>query len=221
MTDIDGHSFALAGGSALEMFYLNHRFSRDLDFFTRRYNGNEIEEIVGLLKKKLGYPVSKDIEIMTPHHARAVFYMLDALGLERPLKIDFIEEVLVSNPRVNMFKGLPVYRVEDIYYHKIFTIAGIRDATNGAGKYIFTGRDEPRDALDIYYLSRKVRPLHEFLEEIPDLQQRMFVAWARTYSRMDMKLGVLDLDIYDKKFDVREMIKHIDDEVEEFMRGIL
>ena len=54
MADIDGHLFALAGGSALEIFYLNHRFSRDLDFFTRRYDGNEIEEIVGLLKKKLG-----------------------------------------------------------------------------------------------------------------------------------------------------------------------
>jgi predicted nucleotidyltransferase component of viral defense system len=27
-------SFALSGGTALELFYLKHRFSRDLDFFS-------------------------------------------------------------------------------------------------------------------------------------------------------------------------------------------
>jgi len=221
VSGIRGHSFALAGGSALEMFYLKHRFSRDLDFFTRHFNESEIDKITVELKKKLRCPVSKEGEFITRQHARVMFYMVAAKGLERPLKIDFVEDVLTPNPRIKKFKGLSVYESKEIYYHKIFSIAGSYQDTDATGKIIFTGRDEPRDAVDVYYLSRKVQLLHEFLEGIPSLQQRMFVTWTRAYSRMDMKLAVLDLDIYDKKFNVRKMIKHVDDEVEKFIRGVL
>ena len=43
-------SFALCGGTALELYYLKHRFSVDLDFFSPKYNISEIEEIVSEFK---------------------------------------------------------------------------------------------------------------------------------------------------------------------------
>lgn len=39
-------TFALSGGTALELFYLKHRFSRDLGFFSPRYNTKEIETLI-------------------------------------------------------------------------------------------------------------------------------------------------------------------------------
>ena len=33
-----GFGFALAGGTALERYYLHHRFSRDLDFFSTAFD---------------------------------------------------------------------------------------------------------------------------------------------------------------------------------------
>ena len=44
-------SFALAGGTALELYYLKHRFSVDLDFFSPRYTNREVSLIVSRLKK--------------------------------------------------------------------------------------------------------------------------------------------------------------------------
>jgi predicted nucleotidyltransferase component of viral defense system len=218
---IDKHSFALAGGTALERYYFKHRFSRDLDFFTKRFDLTEIERITGIISRELNCQISKDAEFFTDLHAQVIFYMLKCEDMERPLKIDFVEDVVSSSPRIITFKDLPVYAAEEIYYQKIFTIAGTHEATDITGRSIFTGRNKARDAVDLYYLSRKIKPLHLYLKEFPRAQQRMFVRWARTYSRMDMKLAVLDLDIYDRKFDVRKMIKYIDDEIDQFIGEII
>ncbi len=218
---IDELSFSLAGGIALEIFYLHHRFSRDLDFFANRYDPDEIEKIVAGLRRDLGCQILKKMEFATPQNARVVFYHLEADGLELPLRIDFVEEVLLADPGIKIFNGLRVYDVEEIYSHKVFTISGSREDTDAVGRVLFSGRNQPRDAVDIYYLSKKVKPLHKFLSEVPRGQQHSFVRWAKTYSRMDMKLGVLDLEIYDQKFSAREMIKHIDNEIDKFVGGII
>lgn len=221
ITGIDNHSFALAGGTALERYYLKHRFSRDLDFFTKSFDLIEIERIVKTIGRELNCPILKDAEFLTELHAKVIFYMLERDDLERPLKIDFVEDVISPSPRIKIFKGLPVYAAEEIYYQKIFAIAGTHEEIDITGRSIFTGRNKARDAVDVYYLSRKIQPLHIYLKEFPRSQQRMFVRWARTYSRMDMKLAVLDLDLYDRKFDVRKMIKYIDDEIDKFIREII
>ena len=44
-------NFALAGGTALELYYLNHRFSADLDFFSSTYDTAEIHALVCAFKK--------------------------------------------------------------------------------------------------------------------------------------------------------------------------
>ena len=149
-----------------------------------------------------------------------IFYSLSSGGLKRPLKIDFVEEVLIEKPRIRRMGGPSVYDVGDIYFHKIAAIAGSGERRDSTGRTVATGRNEPRDAFDIFVLSEKIRRLHLFLATVPRVYQRGFVQWARTYSRTDLKIAILDLDIYLDDFDVREMIAHIDAEVKEFIRGI-
>ena len=43
--------FALAGGTALEVYYLCHHFSRDLDFFSPRYDIAIIDDIAKRIER--------------------------------------------------------------------------------------------------------------------------------------------------------------------------
>ena len=44
--------FYLVGGTALSKFYFHHRESYDLDFFTRKFDSNQILGIVETITKK-------------------------------------------------------------------------------------------------------------------------------------------------------------------------
>jgi len=218
---IKDHPFALVGGSALEIYYLHHRFSRDLDFFARDFTIKRVEQLLSEIKKSIPCTIEKGSRFLTERKAQVAYYLLNAVGLKDPLDLHFVEDVILKHPRIVMCEGLPVYSVEDIYYLKILAVSGLHAELDAIGRIKPTGRNAPRDAVDIYYLSRKIRPLHLFLQKVPRYQQHMFIRWARTYSRLDMKLHVLDLEVYDPHFDVRDMIKHMDDEINQFMKGVL
>ena len=215
-------SFALSGGSALELYYLKHRFSVDLDFFSPKYNPAEINGLISEFRKCSGSRIKLESEFVAGGRAKVRFYTVPIKGSGRPLKIDFVEDVLFAAPKIKRFGGVPVYSVEHIYFQKIVAVAGIRPGEDNTGRQIMEGgRREVRDAFDIYMLSKKIRPLHIFLQEIPRQLQRGIVQWYRTFSREEIKLGLLDLDIYDDKFDAKEMIIYLDSEIREFVKGLL
>ncbi len=85
------------------------------------------------------------------------------------------------------------------------------------GREVPAGRKEARDIIDVYYLSKKIMPLHNFLKTINRQYQRGMVQWYRSYSRQDVKIDILDLDLYDKNFDVSSMIAYLDNEIKIFM----
>ena len=90
---------------------------------------------------------------------------------------------------------------------------------DGFGKQIATGRNEARDVFDVYMLSKQIKPLHIFIKNLPRGQQRGMVQWWRSFSRLDLKIGVMDLDIYQKKFNSLDMLNHIDNEIKKFIGG--
>lgn len=215
-------SFALSGGSALELYYLKHRFSVDLDFFSPKYNITEIEDLVSEFRKCSNGKIKLETEFVTSGLARVRFYTMPVKDSTRPLKIDFVEDVLFESPRIKRFDGVPVYDVEHIYFQKIAAIAGTRQRKDSLGRPVIEwGRQEARDAFDIYLLSKKIRPLHVFLQEVPRQMQRGAVQWYRTFSRGEIKLGLMDLDIYDNKFDAKKMIIYLESEIKEFIRQVL
>ena len=89
------------------------------------------------------------------------------------------------------------------------------------GREAATGRSEARDVFDVYYLSKKIEPLHKFIKKIDHQYQRGIVQWHRSYSRQEIKFGLHDLDVYDKKFDVSEMIRYLDNEIKKFIHEVM
>ena len=210
-------SFALAGGTALELYYLKHRFSRDLDFFSPQYESEEIDALAQKLGETANAPLRLESELVASNKARVRFYTVKIKGALAPLKIDFIEDVFLKNPEIVKFDNLPVYSAKNIYFQKIIALTGSFLIKDEIGREIPAGRKEPMDAVDIYYLSKKITPLHKFLKTVDRQYQRGIIQWYRSYSRQDIKLGVLDLDLYDEIFDVSEMISYLDNEIKEFM----
>ena len=215
-------SFALSGGTALELYYLKHRFSADLDFFSPKYDIREIERLVSKFEKCSNGKIKLESEFITNGQAKVRFYTMPIKGSNRPLKIDFVEDMLFKTPVIKKVKGIPVYSIDHIYFQKIVAIAGIRPAKDNTGREILRGgRREARDAFDIYMLSKKIRPLHIFLQGIPRQLQRGMIQWYRTFSRQELKLGLLDLDIYEDKFDAKEMITYLESEIKKFIKQVI
>ena len=212
-------SFALAGGTALELYYLHHRFSVDLDFFSTRYNNQEINKIILELKKDFkGIKLESELQILGK--AKVRFYSIP-IKANRQLKVDFVEDVISNRPKISNFGGIPVYSVEDLYIHKIVAITGMRQDEDQVGRKIMRGRKQARDVFDIYMLSKKIKPLHIFMKKISASLQRGMVHWYRSFSRQDLKLSLLDLDIYDKKFNAREMVIYLEKEIKTFISEVL
>ncbi len=210
--------FALSGGTALELFYLHHRFSADLDFFSPVYDVSEIDDLVQSFKSSLGCDVKLEQELFAPGKARLRFYTVLFKKRDKVLKIDFIEDVIFDRPQIKRFEGIPVYSVKNIYLQKIYAATGIIPQLDEVGRVVFEGRKEARDVFDIYMLSKKIKPLHLLLKNLPPVLQRGVIHWYRSFSRQDLKLSLLDLDIYDKKFDSTQMIIHLENEIKKFIK---
>lgn len=214
-------NFALSGGTALELYYLHHRFSADLDLFSPEYDIKEIEKLVSEFKKATGNSIKFHTEFIAPNRAHVRFYEVAIRGYDRPLKIDFVQDVVFKSPSIKKFKGVPVYSIENIYLQKVLAITGGALGQNEIGREITQGRRQTRDVFDIYVLSKKIQPLHKFLKELPMQHQRGMVHWYQTFSRQDLKLDLLDLDIYDKNFSSRDMIIYLEDEIKKLIKQVL
>lgn len=210
-------SFALAGGTALELYYLKHRFSFDLDFFSVDYNEKEIEKIINSAQKYFNSKINLENEFNKAGQARVRFYAVKIKESGRDLKIDFIQDVFLPKPEIKKIKGVKVYSREDIYLQKIIAVSGLSLKVDQLGREIFSGRREIRDVFDLYMLSKEVKPLSEFLETVSDSFQRGIIHWYRTFSRRDFKLGLLDLDIYDKSIDPKEIIIYLENQIKSFI----
>ncbi len=217
---LHNNSFALAGGTALDLYYLHHRFSRDLDFFSHEYNENEISNLVTKFEKVTNNELKLENEFTTNNRAKVKFYITE-IEKDLTFKIDFIEDVFFRDPTINIFNKVAVYDIEHIYYQKIMAIAGTRLKIDNIGREKITRRNEGKDIIDIYYLSKNYIPIHQFLKKMPREQQRGIIYWYRSYSRQELKINILDFDIYDKKFDSSIMIKYLDDEIKKFMESVI
>lgn len=217
----DAGNFALSGGTALELYYLHHRFSADLDFFSPKYDIEEIKRLVHEFKRTPAKSIKFQSGFTTSNRAQVRFYEVTIKGYSRPLKIDFVEDVVFKKPSIKKFSRIPVYNVKNIYTQKIFAITGTTLGQDDIGREITQGRRQARDVFDIYMLSKKIQPLHKFLKRLPTQFQRGMVHWYQTFSRQDLKMDLLDLDIYDNNFDARNMIVYLENEIKKLIEQVL
>jgi predicted nucleotidyltransferase component of viral defense system len=203
------------------LYYLRHRFSADLDFFSPKYDVTEINNLISAFEKQVKKKIHLESELTAGGKASVRFYTLPVKGSGRPLKIDFVEDVLFKRPVILKIEGVRVYSAENIYFQKIAAISGTQTEIDDVGRQIIEGRKEPRDVFDVYMLSKKIQPLHIFLKNVPAQLQRGIVHWYRTFSRQDLKLALIDLDIYEMNFNSKEMIVYLENEIKQFIKEVI
>lgn len=127
--------FYLTGGTALAEYYLKHRESLDLDFFTEvDFELAEITEFIEKIKEKLS------ITRVTFEHLydRRIFYLKFKSG---EVRVEFTKYPFKRLGKLINISGLWIDDKLDIAVNKLFAIFD---------------RNEPKDFIDLYFL------LHEF-----------------------------------------------------------
>lgn len=128
-----GDNFYLTGGTALARFYLFHRESVDLDFFTHNQNVDfsQLNRIVLSLANKLGLKVSQ--QVLAESFLQYIF--VDKEG--NNLKTDFVKDIVVRFGEIVIKNGVRLDSLENIAVNKILAVFG---------------RTEAKDFIDLYFL---------------------------------------------------------------------
>lgn len=135
------------------------------------------------------------------------------INKKQALKIDFIQDYVVCIKPPKTINGIKVLSLEDIYIRKIYAITGTYQAEDEIGRKISKGgSQEAKDFYDLYCLSHIFKPLSDFSFSPGDqLMREAIIRWFRTYSRMDMKTGLLELEL--KNIDYKDIERHFKQEV--------
>lgn len=194
-----GLPFYLTGGTALGRFYLNHRYSEDLDFFVN--NDPDFSKHILFIKNELQKQFKTDISkaIVTAEFAR--FFIDDN---DTFMKLEFVNDVAyrVGNP-VKSNQG-NIDTVTNILSNKLTAIVG---------------RDEPKDVFDIVTIAAnfsfnwqemfKHAKEKAMINEI-DVEQRLFTFPVSNLSNVDWLNKPLDIKIFEQ---------HIRKIADDFMLG--
>ena len=130
-----GMPLYLTGGTALGRFYLNHRFSEDLDFFTN--SATEYSSTIPEIRKKITSQFTIDIarSLFSDDHTRFFISEDDVF-----LKIDFVHDVDHYAGTTAHFLYGKIDRPLNILSNKLTAIIS---------------RDEPKDIFDIIHIALK------------------------------------------------------------------
>lgn len=179
--------FVLSGGTALAGFYIFHRYSEDLDFFSQ--NEFEPQQIFPFLKtflKPLGY---KKVEYQQSFNRNLYFLVKE----RNVLKTEFTYFPFEPIQKPKMKMGILLESLKDIAVNKIFTIYQ---------------KPRMRDFIDLYAIIHKERwnipsllklARTKFDIHIDPLQwgsQLLKVATLQDYPRMIAKMNFGDVKNY-------------------------
>ena len=212
------NEYYLVGGTALSMIYFQHRSSCDLDFFTKEFSRERVLQIVDELKKNL----DASIELIGERNQKNMIQIslyLAHFADGSVCKIDFVEDcVELIHPAHKVVNGINILSLEDIYLRKIYAIAGHISSVDSIGREIMVGgRQEAKDFYDLFCLSSITLSLSEFVTRYCSAAiQEGLIHWYRTYDRMTIKTGLLDLETT-KKIDFKIIDHHFEKEITELI----
>lgn len=194
--------FYLAGGTALAEFYLHHRKSEDLDFFTEEeLNKNELERFVSLIGKNV--PLQK---VEFQHGFGLYTYFFYPKGDTIKHKIDFGQYPFSLIERPKLFGGLHVETLYDIAVDKAHTISV---------------RPRLRDFVDLYFI---FQANHEW--ELKSLLQKAFEKFGIKVDPLQLGENLFqvnnleDMPIMLKRFDRNKMGAFFLSEARKLEKGI-
>jgi len=123
--------FYFTGGTALSAFYLSHRYSEDLDFFTeKQVDGTELLIIIEKWSKKHNFTFTSEF------HEVVYIFMLTFKNKEI-LKVDFGHYPYKCIKKREIINGIKIDSLTDIAVNKLLTV---------------TQRTTIKDFVDLYFL---------------------------------------------------------------------
>jgi len=127
--------FYFTGGTALSAFYLQHRYSEDLDFFTqKKFDTQDILYLIDSWSKKYDFTFTSEF------HQVVYIFMLTFKNKE-VLKVDFGYYAHKRIEENNVIDGLKIDSLTDIAVNKLLTV---------------TQRNSVKDFVDLYFLLNKL-----------------------------------------------------------------
>ena len=119
--------FYLTGGTALSAFYLHHRWSEDMDFFSEE--SVQIEEVLGLVKS---LPLTRQPEYERKYD-RKIFLL--RFSESEVMKVEFTTYPFPRFERGPVVDGVQIDSLKDILANKLAAL---------------TDRRDPKDYIDLY-----------------------------------------------------------------------
>lgn len=139
-------SFYFSGGTALSVFYLYHRYSDDLDFFSeRKLDDSLIVSFINTVAKKLG-TTAKITKKQT------VMWFELTKGRET-LKVDFLSFPYRRIGKGITYKGISVDSLKDIGANKLLTL---------------NLKINPKDYVDLYFLLKEKFTIWDLLYAVEE-----------------------------------------------------
>lgn len=173
--------FYLSGGTALAEFYLHHRLSEDLDFFSQEeLNLDELERFINAVCQKI--PVKK-IEFQ---HGYGLYTFFITTKKSEKHKVDFGQYPFGPIEQLKNLNGIPVESLFDIAVNKAHTIA-------------FHPR--LRDFIDLYFILQK-KPEMTFQE----LLNKSFEKFEMRADALQIGQNLMEVE---KQIDMPIMIKKV------------
>ena len=174
--------FYLSGGTALAEYYLQHRLSEDLDFFTQQeLNIDELTKFINSISKKIK---AKKIEFQ--HGYGLYTFFITTINNEKH-KIDFGQYPFAPIEKLKNINGLLVESLFDIAVNKAQTIAT---------------RPRLRDFIDLHFIIQ-VKPEWSF----GYLLNRSFEKFEIRTDALQIGQNLMEVE---KQKDMPIMIKKVD-----------
>jgi len=213
--------FYLAGGTALSLFYFQHRLSVDLDFFTPSLMPMRVKEVVEYLENALSKRIELTGRDLKNKTAKILIYNIH-FSRRDSLKIDFVEDALGLTKPTKTIEGIRILSLEDIYLRKLYAVCGAISSVDAVGrKETLGGRVEAKDFYDLYFLSCTFMSLFIFIEKYGNLVMiEGLIRWFRSYDRMAMMDGVLTLSA-NSGIDYKKIEAHFKKEIDKIIENQL
>lgn len=192
--DFIKENFYFTGGTALSEFYLQHRYSEDLDIFSeKKYDPQTVISIIDDLRDQFSFKY--DMETIETVN----MFFLD-FGKNEKLKVDFSFYNCKRVEKGLDWKGLSVDSLLDIAINKLSTIARRTDVKDFVDLYFLEPkfglwnlvegvRVKFRDEPEIYNLSSDLLKVEDF-DTLPQMIKPLTLDELKAFYRnLAIKLG--------------------------------
>lgn len=135
-------SFYFGGGTALSVFYFNHRYSVDLDFFSEKeFDKNTVIKFINSLSIQLGTSVK-----MTK---KEMVMWFELSKDKKTLKVDFLNFPYPKIDKGLIYQGVNIDSLKDIGVNKLL---------------LLNLTEEPKDYVDLYFILKEKVTIWDLIE---------------------------------------------------------